>query len=128
MKKADKIIILVIIILSVSIELFIRLTHIQNEKSNIVINVNNKIIEEIPMNALDESKIHDFNFENNEGFVEVKNGKVRMLKMDKKICPKAICSETGWIDKSYQSIICLPNKIIVTIEGNDEELIDTIVL
>ena len=92
-----------------------------------IISVDNKVIEEIPMNGLEESKIHEFNFEQNVGYIEIKNGKIRMIEMDKKICPQAICSDTGWIDKSYQSIICLPNKIIVTIEGNNEELIDTVV-
>lgn len=37
--------------------------------------------------------------------------------MDKRICPRKICSETGWIDKQYQNIVCLPNKILVKIES-----------
>jgi len=44
--------------------------------------------------------------------------------MNKEICPNAICSDTGWIDKGYQSIVCLPNNIVVTIEGNKDEGID----
>ncbi len=52
------------------------------------------------------------------------NRRVRMIEMDREICPEAICSETGWIDNSYQSIVCLPNRIIVTTEGNNEEIID----
>lgn len=127
MKKADKILILVIIILSVSLALIMRLTDLKNEENNIVIKVSNKVIDIIPLNDFAESKIYEFNYEQIVGFIETKNGKARMLEMDKKICPQAICSETGWIDKSYQSIICLPNKIIVTIEGNSEESIDFIV-
>ncbi|WP_242862126.1 NusG domain II-containing protein [Clostridium intestinale] len=63
-------------------------------------------------------------FNNNTGYIEVKDGKVRMLEMSKEICPNSICSDTGWIDKIYQSIVCLPNNIIVTIEGVEEETID----
>lgn len=126
LKKADIILILIVIILSVSLILFMRLTDLRNDKSNIVININGNKISKIPLNELDESKLYMFDFEQYEGYIETKNGKVRMLEMDTEICPEAICSETGWIDKSYQSIICHPNKIIVTIEGKDEELIDAI--
>jgi len=47
-----------------------------------------------------------------------------MLEMSKETCPNSICSDTGWIDKIYQSIVCLPNNIIVTIESVEEETID----
>ncbi|WP_282433973.1 NusG domain II-containing protein [Desulfosporosinus lacus] len=33
------------------------------------------------------------------------------------MCPKSICSDTGWIETAYQSIVCLPNQITVRIEG-----------
>lgn len=47
-----------------------------------------------------------------------------MVEMNKEICPESICSETGWIDSFYQSIVCLPNGIIVTIEGSKWQVID----
>lgn len=95
MKKADKIIIIAIIILSASIALIIRGTDMNIEKSTIVIRVNNNVIEKIPLNDFNESKIYKFNFEQNVGYIETKNQKVRMLEMDKKICPQEICSDTG---------------------------------
>jgi hypothetical protein len=48
-----------------------------------------------------------------------------MLEMDKEICPNAICSDTGWISKSYQTKVCLPNSIIVTLEKNQNDEVDT---
>jgi len=36
------------------------------------------------------------------------------------LCPNLQCVHQGWISKSYQSIVCLPNKMIVTIEGDDK--------
>ncbi|MFO7951874.1 MAG: NusG domain II-containing protein [Bacillota bacterium] len=48
--------------------------------------------------------------------VEVKNGRVRMLPISEELCPKAICSHTGWIEHSYESIVCLPNKIMIDIQ------------
>lgn len=94
------------------------------ESSDIVIKVDNKVEKKISLNKIKESKIYEFGFNSNIGYIEVKDGKVRMLEMDKKICPNAICSDTGWIDKGYQSIVCLPNNIVVTIEGNENEVMD----
>ena len=49
--------------------------------------------------------------------IEIKDGKIRMLEAQ---CPNLQCVHQGWISKSYQSIVCLPNKMIVTIEGDDK--------
>ena len=47
-----------------------------------------------------------------------------MLPMNLGICPGKVCSDTGWDQESYQMIVCLPNKIMVTIEFMEENNID----
>ncbi|SHI07600.1 NusG domain II-containing protein [Clostridium intestinale] len=94
------------------------------KSGDIIINIDNKIVKKVPLNQSSESITYQIDFNNNTGYIEVKDGKVRMLEMSKEICPNSICSDTGWIDKIYQSIVCLPNNIIVTIEGVEEEAID----
>ena len=126
MKKLEKIIILVILLLSFSAIGIPMLSKSNSQNSNIVIKVDNKLVKKVPMNNSNESKRYDFNFNNNIAYIEAKNGKVRMLEMSKKLCPNGICSKTGWIDKTYQSIVCLPNKITVTIEGAKSDEIDVI--
>jgi hypothetical protein len=49
-----------------------------------------------------------------ESIIEIKNKKVRMLSSP---CPDKLCVKQGWIDKTSQSIICVPNRIIIKIEG-----------
>jgi hypothetical protein len=44
--------------------------------------------------------------------IEVKGKKVRVLKTD---CPNKICKHAGWISSPGQSLICLPNKVVVEI-------------
>nr|WP_291350267.1 NusG domain II-containing protein [Desulfosporosinus sp.] len=96
----------------------------EDQKSNLVIIVNNKVVKKIPLNKLNESKTYEFNFNENIGYVQVNNGRARMVEMEYKICPKSICSDTGWIQVAYQSIVCLPNQIIVRIEGaKDDEIL-----
>jgi hypothetical protein len=125
-KPLDKIIIAILLILSFIPAGVLMTIESNDENNNIVIKVDNKIIKEISLHNIDSSKIYEFSFNDNIGYVEVYNGRVRMLEMNKEICPNAICSDTGWIDKGYQSIVCLPNKIIVTIEGNEDNDIDYI--
>lgn len=124
MTMLDEIIIIILIILSFFPTLVISITNSNYEKSNIVLKIDNKIEEIILLDNQDESKIYEFNFGSNIGYIEVKGGRARMLEMNKEICPDAICSKTGWIDKNYQSIVCLPNKIVLTLEGSKNEEVD----
>lgn len=69
--------------------------------------------------------------ENKEYDVEGYNGNVHIVVLDKKIkveeenSPKNLCSKQGFISASYQTIVCLPNKIVITIE--DDNSIDTVI-
>lgn len=95
------------------------------EEEYVVIKINNQLIEKIPINN-DTETTYSFNFNNEVGTIEISNGSVRMEKMDRTICPNQICSDTGWISKTYENIVCLPNRIIVTIEENTDAGIDII--
>lgn len=48
-----------------------------------------------------------------------------MLEMSRKICPKKICSNIGWISNKYQLIV-LPNKIVVSIKSAKNAAIDAV--
>lgn len=37
-------------------------------------------------------------------------------------CPDKLCEKTGWISGAGQSIICLPAKISISLEGSSEEI------
>ena len=49
--------------------------------------------------------------------VVVKNGSVRV---ESSVCPSGACEHSGSINKKGESIICLPNKILIKIEGEGE--------
>jgi len=49
-------------------------------------------------------------------------GKVRVEPLDEATCPNGICWKTGWISRTGQSIVCVPNHMIVTIEGGVNEV------
>ncbi len=102
------------------------------EQKYALIYVQNQRVAEISL-SVDDQYIYTFHFgKNNEhtAVIEVNNGRIRMLPMDEELCPKAICSHTGWIAYSYESIVCLPNQIMIVFTeikaGNGAEDIDGI--
>lgn len=53
----------------------------------------------------------------------IENDSVRMLEAD---CPDQVCVHTGPISKPGQTIVCLPNRVVIEITGSGEVLIDDI--
>ncbi len=56
--------------------------------------------------------------------LEIDDGRVRMLPMGEELCPRGICSHTGWISNGYQSIVCVPNRILVTFSERQDNGVD----
>lgn len=56
-----------------------------------------------------------------EAVLEIEDGKIRVLPMPRETCPLQICSSVGWIEKPGQAIVCLPNRMIITISGEIED-------
>lgn len=69
--------------------------------------------------TIDLSKDNNYKVDgyNGEVLIEVKDNKIRV---EKENSPKHLCSKQGFIDSTMQTIVCLPNKIIIEIEGNKE--------
>jgi hypothetical protein len=45
--------------------------------------------------------------------VEIKGGRVRVLDSP---CPNKICVSQGWIERPGETIICLPNRVSITVK------------
>ena len=119
MNKNDFILIGVILLIIVGI-FFI------NARSNKQVNTasvyyDNNLVLKIDL-TLDEK---EYIVDGYNGPVTIKagNGKIKVEDEDS---PLHLCSKQGYIDKSYESIICLPNKIVITFDDIDNS-IDTVV-
>lgn len=55
--------------------------------------------------------------------LEIKGGAVRITQST---CPLKICIKKGWIYRQGDSIICLPNQVIIRVEGDKEQDFDAI--
>ena len=59
----------------------------------------------------------------NTNTLEIKDGEAKMAEAD---CPDKLCMKMPAIHKNGETIICLPNKIVVTIEGKEKTGYDTL--
>jgi len=50
--------------------------------------------------------------------ITIKGGKVQVSKSS---CKNQICVKQGSISTTHQSIVCIPNRVVVSIEGKDGE-------
>lgn len=122
-KKGDLIIVLILAAALISWFAVYKLGE-SADKRRIVIEVDGRVYKTIPMNLrMDRQEIH----------IELEDGKYIDIVIDEKgayvsdvICPDRICQKTGLVSRVGQSIVCLPNKVIVYIEGETESEVDDV--
>lgn len=89
----------------------------------VVIKVEDRIYARIPLTDTAPREIPVQFPGNNHIHVIVADGKVWV---DDATCPDKVCVRTGKIDKSGQSIVCLPYKTVIYLEGAAESEIDAV--
>ena len=82
--------------------------------SSVVVEVDGKTVASYP---LDTDGVFVLNGGTNT--LEIKDGKARISDAD---CPNMQCVRQGWISRGGQSIVCLPNKLIVTVTSFDRSV------
>lgn len=73
---------------------------------------------------LSEATYHEYNVTGKNGNILIirDQGKVRVKTENS---PLHLCSKQGWIENSFQTIVCLPNEVIIKIEAASN--LDTVV-
>lgn len=110
MKKYEKIVILLLLIVSLIGFLFFKLN--KTTSKNVIVKDSNN-------NILLTFDLYEDNYYELEGkyglfHIEVKDGKCRAIDVD---CPNQICVHIGWISEDNPlPIVCLPNGIVVQID------------
>jgi hypothetical protein len=49
-------------------------------------------------------------------YLEISGGRVRMIDS---ACPDKLCVRSGWISRQGESIVCLPNRVVIEITGGE---------
>ncbi len=122
-RKGDYVVFASICVLIISL-FFIGRTSLAVEQGGaITVEIDNEQVMEI---ALPEEGTNHITvpLSNGEAILEISDGRVRVLPMPKETCPLGICSSVGWIERPGQAIVCLPNRMVVTLVGEEEDPLD----
>ena len=118
--KRNDVILLSLIAASTLLAFVIQLVQLMNNGSTIVISVNGA---EYGQYALEKDRtipvIVDGRITNT---VTIRDGRATMSEAS---CPDQLCVKQGAISGQSQSIVCLPNRVIVTVTDGEEPEIDT---
>ncbi|MGF0034203.1 NusG domain II-containing protein [Bariatricus sp. SGI.154] len=55
--------------------------------------------------------------------LQIKNGRAKMIEAD---CPDQLCVHQKAVSMNHESIICLPNKAVVTVESSESSEYDAV--
>ncbi len=121
MKSGDRYVLLIVTALAVIALGIYFLNGNKAEEKCVIIKSDGNIVKKLPLTPKTNMKLL---IKSKEGHLtmEIKNGKVRVITST---CKEKLCVKEGWIDKVGESIICLPNRISITITGNNGGKIDT---
>lgn len=111
--KGDAVTAICIVLLAIFIGVLFRLEIGKEQGNTVVIYQDGEKIQELSLKENNEIVLSN-NYTNR---VEIKEGKVSITKSD---CPGEDCVHSGWISEPGRSIVCLPNRVEIRIEGNAE--------
>ena len=86
-----------------------------------VITVNGEQAERIELSADMQPKV--VNLEDVGVVITAKDGEVAFTYSD---CPDQTCVHTGWLSKAGDIAVCIPNEVVVKIEGVSDSDIDVV--
>ena len=112
-RKADIILAIIMIILGLIVSYTLATGNDAGDTVNIKVNG-----EMYAYYSLSDDQTVDVEQNGHINKITIKDGTVQMAYSD---CKNQICVNDGQISKTNQSIVCLPNKVMVEITGGEEE-------
>ena len=110
MKKYKADIVLIAILVVVAFISYIVIYNLISKQGNVVeVYSDSKLIKKVPLDTDTEFEVK---IDNHINVVRVEKGFVSMLDAD---CPDKLCEKQGKIHNNGETIICLPNKIVIKV-------------
>ena len=111
MRKNDIILAAVLVVIAALIWLFIYMA--RSEGAYVLVTVDGEVFGEYPLDTDAEICIGD---DESYNILVIKDGSAAITKAS---CPDKLCVNQGKINYDGQSIICLPNKVVVEVQGGE---------
>lgn len=125
MNKADKIFIVIVVLVSILayVPLFLHDRINKDKQKEVVVDYKNQ---EVLRESLTKNAVYTLQGTLGEVTIEVQDEAVRV---EKETSPYHLCSIQGWVEESGRPIICLPNEMVVQIEASDasDAGVDTVI-
>ena len=113
MSKNDKILIISVVLVATFTLILLKITSSTSKIANVY--YENEIILKIDLSLPEQEYI----VKGYNGDVKIKAGNNK-IKVISETSEKHLCSKQGYITESYETIICLPNKIVIKIASESE--------
>lgn len=118
MTKGDKYLIVFIVVISLLSLLYVKKSAFNYKGKYISIQVNGKEIKKIIFDKSVIGKTIPIETEYGYNLIEIGDEKVRVIEAD---CPDKLDVKQGFISKTGEVIVCLPNRLVIEIKGVDDE-------
>ena len=109
-------IIIVLSVVVIGIVMLLALVFTQKSGEYVIVKMDGTEIARFELHSDTEYEIKGDHGERN--LLVIKDGKAEIKEAS---CPDGLCVRTGKIDKEGQSIVCLPNKVVVEISGEGQD-------
>ncbi|WHH61059.1 NusG domain II-containing protein [Petroclostridium sp. X23] len=119
MTFGDKVIVVLMLAVSFAGMLIVNIFFYGQAGTSVVIEVNGQPYAKYNFNEITSSKYIEIQTQYGYNKVEIDKNRVRVVEAD---CPDKLDVLAGWISKSNQMIVCLPNRLVIKIEGKDTGL------
>ena len=115
-KKKDMILIVIVLLLALLVLGMMKWK--QKDGKEVVVTINGS---EVYRTSLSKDQTYKIPTKNGVNVMKIKDGKVTMKKAD---CPDQICHKHKAIEKSGETIVCLPHKVVIEVfsDKDDQEL------
>lgn len=118
-KKWDIIIIVILILISFIPEIIFGFVMGYNhDRIYAEITIEGDFYKSIPLSEHSGEEVIKIKKDNHFNKIMIRDSKVLMIDAD---CPDSLCVNQGKISEVGQSIVCLPNKVMIEIKGNKKE-------
>jgi len=87
-------------------------------KKAVLIYQNQRLIEEVNLEKDKAVFLKEGNMQ-----IEINAQRVRVAKS---VCPQHVCMHMGWIKYSGQTIVCVPNQVLIEIKSTEPAVIDAV--
>ncbi len=114
-------IIMICAVIVVCLLIFFLMSVTKKEGGKLVITVDGQVYDTLDLNIETEYKIKCANGAYN--IVVIKDGYADMIEAS---CPDKLCVSQRKIHYNHETIVCLPNKVVLEVVGSEDNDIDTI--